>query len=162
MGVELSGFRTPLERREILPVTLQSFPDLWRRALEGGQRVCYPYCQSRGVAQPGSAPAWGAGGRQFKSGRPDHYPTVSIPGKSPHPNVRNPLLPPSAPRRSVPCSGEIRDPGSSAFFDSPLTSSPGFSIFGAHRLNTPKMRLPGPPEALTCAAPGVSLKLETE
>jgi hypothetical protein len=26
----------------------------------------------RGVAQPGSAPAWGAGGRQFKSGRPDH------------------------------------------------------------------------------------------
>ena len=25
----------------------------------------------RGVAQPGSAPAWGAGGRQFKSGRPD-------------------------------------------------------------------------------------------
>ena len=26
----------------------------------------------RGVAQPGSAPAWGAGGRQFESGRPDH------------------------------------------------------------------------------------------
>ncbi len=27
---------------------------------------------SRGVAQPGSAPALGAGGRQFKSARPDH------------------------------------------------------------------------------------------
>ena len=25
----------------------------------------------RGVAQPGSAPAWGAGGPRFKSGRPD-------------------------------------------------------------------------------------------
>ncbi len=27
----------------------------------------------RGVAQPGSAPALGAGGRRFKSCRPDHY-----------------------------------------------------------------------------------------
>ncbi len=26
----------------------------------------------RGVAQTGSAPAWGAGGRRFKSSRPDH------------------------------------------------------------------------------------------
>ena len=26
----------------------------------------------RDVAQPGSAPAWGAGGRRFKSGHPDH------------------------------------------------------------------------------------------
>ncbi|CAG9197771.1 hypothetical protein BVI2075_230194 [Burkholderia vietnamiensis] len=25
----------------------------------------------RGVAQPGSVPAWGAGGRRFKSSRPD-------------------------------------------------------------------------------------------
>ena len=30
--------------------------------------------QSRGVAQPGSAPALGAGGRRFKSYRPDQYP----------------------------------------------------------------------------------------
>ncbi len=30
--------------------------------------------RSRGVAQPGSAPAWGAGGRRFKSCRPDHEP----------------------------------------------------------------------------------------
>ena len=28
---------------------------------------------SRGVAQLGSAPAWGAGGRRFKSSRPDHF-----------------------------------------------------------------------------------------
>jgi hypothetical protein len=26
----------------------------------------------RGVAQPGSAPEWGSGGRPFESGRPDH------------------------------------------------------------------------------------------
>ncbi len=29
----------------------------------------------RGVAQPGSAPAWGAGGRKFESSRPDHFPS---------------------------------------------------------------------------------------
>ena len=29
--------------------------------------------QSRGVAQPGSAPALGAGGRWFESSRPDHF-----------------------------------------------------------------------------------------
>ena len=28
---------------------------------------------SRSVAQPGSAPAWGAGGRRFKSSRSDHF-----------------------------------------------------------------------------------------
>src|SRR5439155_26854583 len=28
-------------------------------------------CGLRGVAQPGSAPAWGVGGRWFKSSRPD-------------------------------------------------------------------------------------------
>ena len=27
----------------------------------------------RGVAQPGSAPAWGAGGRKFESSRPDQF-----------------------------------------------------------------------------------------
>ena len=27
----------------------------------------------RDVAQPGSAPRWGLGGRRFKSGHPDHY-----------------------------------------------------------------------------------------
>src|SRR5262249_40269288 len=31
----------------------------------------------RGVAQPGSAPALGAGGRWFKSNRPDHHPLQS-------------------------------------------------------------------------------------
>src|SRR5438128_1625944 len=28
---------------------------------------------SRGVAQPGSAPEWGSGGRKFESCRPDHF-----------------------------------------------------------------------------------------
>lgn len=30
----------------------------------------------RGVAQPGSAPDWGSGGRWFKSSRPDHLPPL--------------------------------------------------------------------------------------
>ena len=29
--------------------------------------------RSRGVAQPGSVPEWGSGGRRFKSSRPDHF-----------------------------------------------------------------------------------------
>ena len=31
------------------------------------------YQAVRGVAQPGSAPEWGSGGRQFKSAHPDQY-----------------------------------------------------------------------------------------
>ena len=31
----------------------------------------------RGVAQPGSALVWGASGRRFKSGRPDHHSIIS-------------------------------------------------------------------------------------
>ena len=30
----------------------------------------------RGVAQPGSAPQWGCGGRRFKSSRPDQFKPV--------------------------------------------------------------------------------------
>ncbi len=40
----------------------------------------------RGVAQPGSAPAWGAGGRKFESSRPDHSNSRSgrpAPGREP-------------------------------------------------------------------------------
>ena len=33
---------------------------------------CY-YCGLRGVAQPGSASALGAEGREFESHRPDHF-----------------------------------------------------------------------------------------
>ena len=36
----------------------------------------------RGVAQPGSAPAWGAGGRRFKSARPDQRPSNAFDGLS--------------------------------------------------------------------------------
>jgi DNA-binding transcriptional MerR regulator len=32
----------------------------------------------RGVAQPGSVPAWGAGGREFKSRRPDQFSSVAV------------------------------------------------------------------------------------
>ena len=31
------------------------------------------FYKCRGVAQPGSAPALGAGGQRFKSSRPDHF-----------------------------------------------------------------------------------------
>ena len=37
-------------------------------------RVNFPTLRSRGVAQPGRAPALGAGCRRFKSGRPDQWP----------------------------------------------------------------------------------------
>ena len=33
--------------------------------------LAFEACASRGVAQPGSVPAWGAGGRWFESSRPD-------------------------------------------------------------------------------------------
>ena len=36
--------------------------------------------RSRGVAQPGSASAWGAEGRRFKSGRPDQFAVRRHPG----------------------------------------------------------------------------------
>ena len=43
-------------------------------------------CQiSRGVAQPGSAPQWGCGGRRFKSSRPDQYLSSSISSTQLHP-----------------------------------------------------------------------------
>ena len=71
-------------------------PELWRRAAEKGQKPCKirtidagllrcgtaamfrapegicPQNWYRNVAQPGSASAWGAGGRRFKSSRSDH------------------------------------------------------------------------------------------
>jgi hypothetical protein len=41
-----------------------------RSLVESRSSVCY-FLRARGVAQPGSAPALGAGGRPFKSARPD-------------------------------------------------------------------------------------------
>jgi DNA-binding transcriptional MerR regulator len=49
-------------------------PRAWRisgLANDGGRFLCYN-SPSRGVAQPGSALAWGARGREFESRRPDH------------------------------------------------------------------------------------------
>ncbi len=44
-----------------------------RHALAPKSRgVRYRSARHRGVAQPGSAPDWGSGGRRFKSCRPDH------------------------------------------------------------------------------------------
>jgi hypothetical protein len=39
----------------------------------GASAIIEKQLQSRGVAQPGSAPALGAGGRRFKSYRPDQF-----------------------------------------------------------------------------------------
>ena len=41
------------------------------RELRGAASISAILALSRGVAQPGSVPAWGAGGRRFKSSRPD-------------------------------------------------------------------------------------------
>ena len=45
-------------------------------------RIIESQASSRGVAQPGSAPAWGAGGRGFESRRPDHF-AIPEPGQGP-------------------------------------------------------------------------------
>src|SRR3954447_21061852 len=49
---------------------MRSAPRLFatRFGIRGGSMV---YSIHRGVAQPGSAPVWGTGGRRFKSSRPD-------------------------------------------------------------------------------------------
>ncbi len=56
---------------------------------------------NRGVAQPGSAPPWGGGGRRFKSSRPDQHPRrgARIPGPSSSvtPGVRRLRVSPSRP-----------------------------------------------------------------
>jgi hypothetical protein len=46
-------------------------------SVESGSSVCY-FLKARGVAQLGSAPALGAGGRPFKSARPDHAPVAQV------------------------------------------------------------------------------------
>ena len=46
--------------------------------IEGVIFICYTH-RRRGVAQPGSAPAWGAGGRWFESNRPDHLRGIKSP-----------------------------------------------------------------------------------
>jgi hypothetical protein len=50
---------------------LQSGTALGADASLDRQRLTTDHCLYRDVAQPGSALAWGARGRQFKSGRPD-------------------------------------------------------------------------------------------
>ncbi len=52
-----------------------------------GMRYPLGVPKNRGVAQPGSAPPWGGGGRRFKSSRPDQIPleplfTISIKGRA--------------------------------------------------------------------------------
>ena len=51
---------------------LLQFPGVLAGQEEVRGHACYHHC-IRGVAQPGSAPALGAGGRRFKSARPDQH-----------------------------------------------------------------------------------------
>src|ERR1700733_5910374 len=51
--------------------------DIQRSLVESGSSVCY-FLMARGVAQLGSAPALGAGGRPFKSARPDNAPVAQV------------------------------------------------------------------------------------
>jgi hypothetical protein len=53
-------------------------PELTRRG-SGGYCAFSGAGFDRGVAQPGSAPALGAGGRRFKSSRPDSNPAPDPP-----------------------------------------------------------------------------------
>src|SRR5579883_2858923 len=50
--------------------------DVEPRCKQAGFRCAAPAAAvRRGVAQPGSAPEWGSGGRRFKSSLPDHQPS---------------------------------------------------------------------------------------
>ena len=52
-------------------MTLRRVAGLRKTQIDSPSRLPYTPGLQRGVAQPGSAPALGAGGPQFKSGRPD-------------------------------------------------------------------------------------------
>ncbi len=71
----LGGFVLELRRTESLDACYQQADEatMLEVATEATYRrsVLPPYYQSRDVAQSGSAPEWGSGGRRFESGRPD-------------------------------------------------------------------------------------------
>ena len=93
-GFTISGARNRLGRARLAEprckadararADVEALPLLRKRNCEDRSRACLRGISSvpavlalviirqpRGVAQPGSAPAWGAGGRRFKSSRPD-------------------------------------------------------------------------------------------
>ena len=65
-NLALSYYTSGVESRQ-----LYVYGCLAQMALNGLTQLCY-YAYVRGVAQPGSALAWGARGRRFESGHPDH------------------------------------------------------------------------------------------
>ena len=56
--------------RAVARINWRTKPICERSSVESRSSVCY-FLRARGVAQLGSAPALGAGGRPFKSARPD-------------------------------------------------------------------------------------------
>jgi lipopolysaccharide/colanic/teichoic acid biosynthesis glycosyltransferase len=102
----------------------------------------------RGVAQPGSAPALGAGGRRFESGRPDHAPPGPGPGPQEHHIEPIPIEPiPIEPTRRGYAIGkralDLGAAGAGLVVTSPLlaaiaiavkTSSPGPVLFRQERV----------------------------
>ena len=67
-----------VRKRDSDASTLRQELEEIRRLLDAAsaRRERYNRRFGRGVAQPGSAPAWGAGGRKFESSRPDHNQAV--------------------------------------------------------------------------------------
>ena len=63
----------------IVPALLGRKPACGIAAIRA-KALCRGACRGtgRGVAQPGSAPVWGTGGRRFKSCRPDQFPSPAI------------------------------------------------------------------------------------
>ena len=68
------GTMLPTKCRWLEAVRLQHLPPAYLPCIFGVwvmRAKCLIPCSCRGVAQPGSAPALGAGGQEFKSPRPD-------------------------------------------------------------------------------------------
>ena len=58
-------------RQPQAPAELAQVLKICREELQSLLRLLQHPQRERGVAQPGSAPEWGSGGRRFKSSRPD-------------------------------------------------------------------------------------------
>jgi hypothetical protein len=69
--------RSFVQAQRGLTPELQRFGDLQRTLVATFEVTLVLIAYSRGVAQPGSAPALGAGGLEFKSPRPDQNENLS-------------------------------------------------------------------------------------
>ena len=71
LGIQAAAIqRIVCRARDVARIDWRAKPIRERSSVESRSSVCY-FLRARGVAQLGSAPALGAGGRPFKSARPD-------------------------------------------------------------------------------------------